>query len=71
MSKAIDQILKQEFKCPKCEHVGAHVKRLAMSGTGFSRIADIQLNKYVFASCLACGFTEIYSLKILESKKVR
>jgi predicted nucleic-acid-binding Zn-ribbon protein len=71
MTKAIDQILTQEFKCPKCKHVGAHVERLAMSGTGISRFVDIQLNKYAFASCLACGFTEIYSLKILENRKIK
>jgi predicted nucleic-acid-binding Zn-ribbon protein len=71
MSKTIDHILTQEFICPKCEHVGAHVERLAMSGTGLSRFVDIQLNKYAFASCLACGFTEIYSLRILENRKIK
>jgi predicted nucleic-acid-binding Zn-ribbon protein len=71
MAKDIDLILSQEFTCPKCKHVGAHVERLAMSGTGFSRFVDIQLNKYAFASCLACGFTEIYSLKILKNQKIK
>ena len=70
MNKAIDQILTQEFTCPKCNNTGAHVERLAMSGTGMSRFMDIQRHKYVFASCLACGYTEIYNLKILENKKV-
>lgn len=70
MNKTIDQILTQEFTCPKCKNVGAQVERLAMSGTGMSRFMDIQHHKYAFASCLACGYTEIYNLKILENKKV-
>jgi predicted nucleic-acid-binding Zn-ribbon protein len=70
MNKTIDQILTQEFHCPKCNHTGAHVERLAMSGTGFSRFMDIQRHVYVFASCLACGYTEAYNLKILQNKKV-
>ena len=71
MSKTIDHILTQEFKCQKCGQVGAHVERLAMSGTGISRFVDIQAHRYAFASCLACGFTEIYNLKILENRKVK
>jgi predicted nucleic-acid-binding Zn-ribbon protein len=70
MRKNIDQILKQEFTCPKCKSAGAHVERLAMAGTGITRIMDIQHHEYVFASCLACGYTEIYNLKILENRKV-
>lgn len=70
MNKNIDQILTQEFTCPKCNHTGAHVERLAMSGTGISRFMDIQHHEYVFASCLACGYTEIYNLKVLQNKKV-
>jgi predicted nucleic-acid-binding Zn-ribbon protein len=71
MTKAIDHILTQEFVCPKCKHVGAHVERLAMSGTGISRFMDIQHHKYAFASCLACGYTEIYNLKILANRKIK
>ena len=71
MTKAIDHILTQEFVCPKCKHVGSHVERLAMSGTGISRFVDIQHHKYAFASCLVCGYTEIYNLKILENRKIK
>lgn len=63
---AIDQIMSQEFKCPKCGGQGAHVERLAMAGTGLSRFMDIQAYRYAFASCLNCGFTEVYNLKVLE-----
>ena len=66
MANTVDQIISQEFKCPKCGQQGAHVERLAMAGTGLSRFMDIQAYRYAFASCLTCGFTEVYNLKVLE-----
>jgi hypothetical protein len=62
----IDQLISQAFKCPKCQNQGAHVERLAMAGTGISRLLEIQAYRYAFVSCLNCGFTEVYNLKILE-----
>jgi predicted nucleic-acid-binding Zn-ribbon protein len=56
------------FRCPKCHQLGAHVERLAMSGTGISRLFEVQPYRYAFASCNHCGFTEVYNLKTLEGK---
>ena len=60
--------LSEAFICPKCSQQDAHVEKLAMSGTGISRLFEVQLYRYVFASCNNCGFTEIYNLKTLEGK---
>ncbi|MBW8011678.1 MAG: hypothetical protein FVQ83_10635 [Chloroflexi bacterium] len=62
----LDDLLAQEFVCQRCNNTGAHVERLAMTGTGLSRFIDIQRHQYAFASCENCGFTEVYNLKILE-----
>lgn len=67
MAKA-DQLLSEKFNCPKCQHRGAHVERLAMSGTGLSRLLEIQAYRYAFASCNNCGYTEVYNLRTLEGK---
>jgi predicted nucleic-acid-binding Zn-ribbon protein len=40
-----------------------------MSGTGLSRLLDIQHNRYVFASCNNCGYSEVYNLDILAGRK--
>lgn len=64
----IDEKLATAFVCPKCNHSGAHVEELAMSGTGISRLLEIQAYRYAFVSCKNCGFTEIYSLNILKGK---
>ena len=63
-----EQMLSQAFVCEKCDHQGAHVEKLSMSGTGISRLLEIQPYRYAFASCNNCGYTEIYNLKTLEGK---
>ena len=64
----VDQKLAEAFVCSRCDHKGAHVERLAMSGTGLSRLLEIQAYRYAFTSCNNCGFTEVYNLKTVEGK---
>jgi len=63
-----ENILAQEFVCKRCRQTGAHVERLSMSGTGLSRLLEIQAYRYAFASCNNCGYTEVYNLRTLEGK---
>ena len=64
----VEQQLSSSFVCPKCGTHGAHVERLAMSGTGLSRLFEVQAYRYAFASCRHCGYTEVFNLKVLEGK---
>ena len=64
----VDQKLAEAFVCSHCDHKGAHVEHLAISGTGLSRLLEIQAYRYAFTSCNNCGFTEVYNLKTLEGK---
>jgi hypothetical protein len=64
----IDDQLAAAFICEKCHQHGATVQRLAMSGTGFSRLFDIQPYRYAFVSCRNCGHTEIFNLATLEGR---
>ena len=63
-----EQQLAEAFFCPKCDQRGAQVEKLAMSGTGLSRLFEIQPHRYVFVSCHNCGYTEVYNLTTLEGK---
>lgn len=65
MANVKDQI-EQQFLCPKCHSRGAVVENLSMSGTGLSRLFEMQPYRYAFVSCRNCGFTEVYNLHILE-----
>ena len=64
----VDDMLAQQFTCPRCENKGAKVERLSMSGTGISRLFEVQPYRYVFVSCTNCGYTEIFNLDILEGR---
>jgi predicted nucleic-acid-binding Zn-ribbon protein len=63
-----EEKLSDAFQCAKCHQSGAHVERLSMSGTGLSRLFEVQPYRYAFASCHNCGYTEIYNLTTLEGK---
>ncbi len=65
----LDREFAARFTCPKCGSSGARVKRIATSGTGLSRLFDLQHNKFLAASCERCGFTELYSLAVLEGTR--
>jgi predicted nucleic-acid-binding Zn-ribbon protein len=64
----VDELLARKFVCPKCEQRGADVERLAMSGTGLSRLFEVQHHRYAFVSCHNCGYTEVYNLRTIEGK---
>ena len=65
---AVNELLAEKFVCSKCGQTGAHVEKLAMSGTGISRLLEVQPYRYAFVSCINCGFTEVFNLKMLEGK---
>ncbi|MBN1424093.1 zinc ribbon domain-containing protein [Candidatus Fermentibacteria bacterium] len=62
----MDEQLASIFRCPKCGHSGAIARRFAGTGTGLTRLLDIQHNKFVSLSCRNCGFTELYDPTVLE-----
>ena len=64
----IEDQLSMRFVCPKCSFSGAIVKRFASTGTGLTKILDIQHNKFITLSCKNCGYTEMYNPDILEGK---
>lgn len=68
MVENVDQKLARAFVCARCGQQGGHVERLSMSGTGLSRLFEVQAYRYAFVSCQNCGYTEVYNLRTLEGK---
>lgn len=64
----LDRRLSESFVCSKCGEQGARVEHLAMSGTGLSRLFEVQSYRYAFVSCRNCGYTEVYNLQMLEGR---
>jgi hypothetical protein len=67
MSEATD-LLAREFVCSHCGTKGGQTQELAMSGTGLTRLLEIQPYRYTFVSCTNCGYTEVFNLDILEGR---
>lgn len=50
----------EETGCPKCGHDEADVEEIATTGTGFSRLFDIQNRRFRVVTCGNCGYSEFY-----------
>ncbi|AWB28145.1 zinc ribbon domain-containing protein [Halococcoides cellulosivorans] len=46
--------------CPKCGHEETDVGEIATTGTGLSKLFDIQTNSFNVVSCTNCGYSELY-----------
>jgi uncharacterized protein len=57
----VERQLGERFIRAKCKEHGGTVQRLAMSGTGISRLLEIQAYRYAFVYCGHCGTTEVFN----------
>ncbi|KAB1197196.1 MULTISPECIES: zinc ribbon domain-containing protein [Haloferax] len=46
--------------CPKCGHAEAETDTIATSGSGLTKMFDIQNRQFTVVSCTNCGFSELY-----------
>lgn len=66
---SLENEFEMRFKCSKCGSSMGRAKKVAMTGTGLSKIFDIQMNRFLAMSCLNCGYTEFYALDVIEKKR--
>lgn len=64
----VEQQITQRFSCSRCEHKECATKRLSMSGSGLSRLFDVQNNFYLAVACQQCGLTNFYDMNLLEER---
>ncbi len=50
-----------EKGCVKCGSRDAGKKEVAMTGTGLSKMFDVQKNQFVVVYCKKCGYSEFYN----------
>ncbi len=50
-----------EKGCLKCGSKDAGTKDVAMTGTGLSKMFDIQNNSFTVVFCKGCGYSEFYN----------
>jgi predicted nucleic-acid-binding Zn-ribbon protein len=46
--------------CPKCGSEKTETDEIATSGTGLTKMFDVQNRKFVVVSCANCGYSELY-----------
>ncbi|MGP4107530.1 zinc ribbon domain-containing protein [Virgibacillus sp. L01] len=49
--------------CIKCGSTDADQKEVSMTGTGLSKMFDVQNNQFIVISCSNCGYSEFYNKK--------
>ena len=63
-----DQI--RDYACPKCSCKTYKLGELRATGGFFSKIFDIQNQKYTSVTCSRCTFTEFYKTKTIGISNV-
>ncbi|ELZ60589.1 MULTISPECIES: zinc ribbon domain-containing protein [Halorubrum] len=46
--------------CPKCGGTATETDEIATSGTGLTKMFDVQNRKFLVVSCAECGYSELY-----------
>lgn len=59
-----------EKGCMKCGSTDAESKEVAMTGTGLSKMFDIQNNQFLVVYCKKCGYSEFYNKKASAGSNV-
>ncbi len=66
---SIEDQIANRFRCAKCKNTGGKTRRIAATGTGISKLFDIQHNQFILVSCRNCGYTETYDPGVLEGNR--
>jgi len=52
---------KRTYTCPKCGGRKADIDEIRTTGSGFTKLFNIQNRRFTAVVCAQCGFTEFYS----------
>lgn len=52
--------MEKERGCIKCGSTNASTDEVAMTGTGLSKLFDVQHNQFIAVTCDQCGYSEFY-----------
>ena len=50
----------EKYVCPKCENNGYEVDEFCATGSGISKLFDVQNRRFTTITCTKCKYTEIY-----------
>ncbi|MFN2744020.1 MULTISPECIES: zinc ribbon domain-containing protein [Bacillus] len=53
--------MSEQKGCIKCGSTEAGQKEIAATGTGLSKLFDVQNNRFLVVYCKKCGYSELYN----------
>jgi uncharacterized protein len=59
-----------EKGCIKCGSSETGQKEVAMTGTGLSKLFDVQHNTFIVIFCKNCGYSEFYNKKTSKTSNI-
>ncbi|MFG6150464.1 zinc ribbon domain-containing protein [Halobacillus sp. B23F22_1] len=59
-----------EQGCIKCGSTDADSKDVAMTGTGLSKMFDVQSNQFTVVFCKNCGYSEFYNKQASQASNI-
>ncbi|CAM3797625.1 zinc ribbon domain-containing protein [Mesobacillus zeae] len=60
----------KEKGCMKCGSTDAGQKEVAMTGTGLSKLFDVQTNQFIVVYCKDCGYSEFYNKQASKASNI-
>lgn len=55
--------MSSNYVCPKCGNKEYEADEICTTGSGFSKILDVQNKKFSVVTCTKCKYTELYKAK--------
>ena len=52
----------QDYECPKCKNRDAETGEIRTTGSGISRLLNLQNQKFGYMACSNCSYTEFYRM---------
>lgn len=56
--------------CIKCGSTKAATKEISTTGTGLSKIFDVQHNQFLVVYCQNCGYSEFYNKESSKASNI-
>ena len=53
---------RRKYSCAKCEGTRYEAGEIRTTGSGISRVLNLQNQKFATVSCSNCGYTELYRM---------
>lgn len=67
-SRGAERLPWEHFTCPKCGSSERRIDRVAMSGSIAAAMFSVFNKRFFVVSCARCGYSELYSERILSGR---